>query len=109
MGSDAQSIPKIRLLEEKYKATTLIMVIHTTGIKEELIHFIETADIVYGCASKVVREIIGSKAISTFGKNIPAYALTNLGEEVLRAQEKAILENSPFVKIAFIGSPSPLS
>lgn len=108
-GPEAQSIPKIRLLEEKHKATALIIVLHTTGIKEELAPFIEMADIVYGCASKVVREIIAPKAISTFGRNIPAYTLSKLGEEVLRTQEKAVLENAPFVKTTFTRPPSPLS
>jgi putative methanogenesis marker protein 8 len=109
MGPDAQAIPKIRLLEEKNQATTFIIVMHTTGIGEELVPFIEKADIVHGCSSKVVRETIEPKALSTFGKNIPAYALTKLGEEVLRLQEKAVSKNKQIVKIAFIRPPFPLS
>ncbi|KPV61777.1 MAG: hypothetical protein AOA66_1747 [Candidatus Bathyarchaeota archaeon BA2] len=109
MGPDAQAIPKIRLLEEENKATVLVIVVHTTGIGQELAPFIEKADIVYGCASKVVRETIGPKALSTFGKNIPAYALTKLGEEVLRVQEKAISKNNRILKIALRRPPFPLS
>lgn len=109
MGPEARSIPKIRLLEEKHKAIALIIVIHTTGVGEDLAPFIEKADIVHGCASKVVRETIGPKALSTFGKNIPAYALTKLGEEVLMAQEKAISKNEQILKISFRKPPSPLS
>lgn len=109
MGPDSRSISKIREIEKERRTTTLIIVIHTTGIGEELIPFIEKADIVHGCASKVVRRFIGPKAISTFGKNIPAYALTELGEEVLKAQEEAISKHGQILEIAIVKPPFPLS
>ena len=109
IGPDAHSISEIRKLEEKYGATSLIIVIHTTGIGEELIPFIGRADIIHACASKVVRETIGHKALSTFGKNIPAYALTKFGEEVLKAQAEAISKCGRALEIDFVRPPFPLS
>ena len=109
MGPDVRSIQEIRKLEKTHKATALVIVIHTTGIGGKLAPLIEKADIVHGCASKVVRETIWPQAISTFGKNIPAYALTKFGEEVLIAQEKAISEHQKILKIDFTRPPSPLS
>ncbi len=99
MGSDAGLIPAMRGLEGESGAAFLILVIHTTGVKENLIPFIEKADIVYACASRVVRKSIGPRARAIFGKNIPAYALTGFGEMILRIQEKIVLKRGKLLAV----------
>ncbi len=109
MGPDARMISVMRELEEKNGATLLIIVIHTTGIGKDMVPFIEKADIVHACASKIVRELIAPKAKVTFGKSIPVYALTELGERVLGAQEKMVVKTGRILEIGTPKSPSPLS
>lgn len=108
MGPEAPLIEELRRMEKEAGATLLIIVIHTTGVGEELVPHLLKADMVHACASKVVRERIGPLARASFGKSIPAYALTELGERVLRMQEEKLGKSERAVKVETPRPPSPL-
>lgn len=108
-GGEAMDVEKIRRLEKGQRSKAFIIVVHTTGIPEELTPYVIMADISHGCASKVVRHSVTPKARVVFGKNIPAYAFTEVGEKVLRHLDEVRKENAPLIKIAFVHPPEPLS
>ncbi|MEM2600940.1 MAG: DUF2099 family protein [Candidatus Hadarchaeales archaeon] len=108
MGTEATLIEEMRRVEREKGALLLIIVIHTTGIGEELVPYLLKADMVHACASKVVREKIGPSARASFGKSIPVYALTELGERVLRIQEEKVGKSERAVKVETPRPPSPL-
>jgi len=105
-GECSRSIVDIEELERRYAKKTLKIVVHTTGVGEELLPFIKKADIVTSCASKVVREHIGDKA-RAYGRAIPVYALTKFGEEVMDAQREVMSERGRILEVS-PASPHPL-
>ena len=93
---------RIRELSAKLKMIVAIFAIHTTGVsREEALLLGEHCDVVTGCASKWVRELVGA--------NAPVFALTTLGKELLLARLKDL--NRPllvgFSKLPKMGDRSP--
>jgi putative methanogenesis marker protein 8 len=105
-GEYSRSIVDIEELERRYAKKALKLVVHTTGVREELLPFIKKADIVTSCASKVVRECIGDKA-RAYGRTIPVYALTKFGEEVMDAQREVMSRRGRILEVPH-ASPYPL-
>jgi len=67
----------------------VILAVHTTGIGEaEARALAENCDIVWACASKAVRDVVGALATLQIGVSIPVFALTNEGKRLVlnRAQ-----------------------
>ncbi|TDA33773.1 MAG: hypothetical protein DSO04_00015 [Hadesarchaea archaeon] len=107
-GPEAPLIGKLRELEAEEGATLLIIVVHTTGVGEELLPFLRRADMVHACASSVLRERLAPLARASFGRSIPVYALTELGERVLRMQEEKVRREERGVKVEVPRPPHPL-
>ena len=105
-GECSRSIVDIEELERRYAKKALKVVVHTTGVGEELLSFIKKADTVTSCASRVVRKYIGDKA-RMYGRTIPVYALTKFGEEVMDAQKEVMSERGRILEVP-PASPYPL-
>ncbi len=61
----------------------IIFAVHNTGIGvEEAELLAEHADLVWGCASKTVREVVGARAKLQIGVSIPVFALTDMGKTI---------------------------
>jgi putative methanogenesis marker protein 8 len=99
-GHDAQKATELRKLEKKLGIEVWIFVLHTTGIKvSEARRLIETADVVWACASKVVREVIGPKALVQIGTAIPVFAVSERGKMAILARAETIKEPLALVRI----------
>ena len=62
----------------------LIFVVHTSGLTEdEACRLSAVVDLVTGCASKTVRQIMGPKALLQAGASIPIYAMTKRGKQLI--------------------------
>jgi hypothetical protein len=62
----------------------ILLGVHTTGIIEsEALMLAENCDLVWSCASKSVREIVGPKAKLQIGISIPVFALTQEGKRLV--------------------------
>jgi putative methanogenesis marker protein 8 len=77
-GADAAE--KVRQADPE----AIIVVVHTTGIsKEEAERLNLVADLITGCASLMVREVCGPKALMQAGSSIPVFAMTHIGKEII--------------------------
>ena len=84
VASRPEDAEKIRELAKKLRAETLIMAVHSTGIDEaQAERLAKSCDIVWACASKAVRDVIGPKALMQIGTGIPVFALTRLGKLII--------------------------
>ncbi len=76
-----------QMLREKGKTLgkrPTILGVHTTGISEiEAQGLADNCDIVWSCASRAVREIIGPRAKMQIGISIPVFALTQEGKRLV--------------------------
>jgi putative methanogenesis marker protein 8 len=80
-ASDAMAIRKIGERSGKEPA---IFAVHTTGISdEEAQSLAESCDLVWSCASRSAREVVGKKSKMQIGISIPVFALTDLGKRLL--------------------------
>jgi putative methanogenesis marker protein 8 len=62
----------------------LLLGVHTTGIsKSDASMLAENCDLVWSCASKYVREIVGPKAKLQIGISIPVFALSQEGKRLV--------------------------
>lgn len=86
-GNQIEIVKEIREFEreqEDKNVNFIILVVHTTGITGDHANLLlENADIVWGCASKYVREIVGKKALLQIGASIPVFALTKNGKKII--------------------------
>jgi putative methanogenesis marker protein 8 len=61
-----------------------ILAVHTTGIsKAEALLLAEQCDIVWSCASKSVRDVVGKRSKLQIGVSIPVFALTDQGKRLV--------------------------
>lgn len=107
LGPEAQLVEDVRKLEREYGKTAVITLVHSTGMGKELAPYVEKCDIAHGCASKLIREVMAPKAKISFGKNVPVYAFTDRGKEMLELQDKVNKKNKPILKLAFVRPPEP--
>lgn len=56
-----------------------LFVVHTTGISPQQAYYTTKADIVWGCASKYIRDIAGPRSLLQLGVGIPVFVLTEWG------------------------------
>lgn len=84
IGSDSHVLPKLRRIERKFDGTLAILMVHTTGVsKWRARTMAKHADLVWACASKHVRQIVGPKSLIQLGVGIPVYVLTRLGKKLI--------------------------
>ncbi len=62
----------------------VIFVVHNLDVAEDQAEVLaETCDVVWGCASREVREVVGKRAKLQIGISIPVYALTDSGKRLV--------------------------
>lgn len=83
-GEFAGDAAALREMGEKMGTRPFLLAVHTTGISEAQAAILAKAcDLVWSCASKAVRDIVGSKACLQMGISIPVFALTEQGKRLL--------------------------
>ena len=83
-GSRAIDAQALRELEAEVGLWPLILAVHTTGISEsEALALAENCDLVWSCASRSVREVVGKMAQMQIGISIPVFALTQEGKRLI--------------------------
>ncbi len=79
----------LRKLEKEYNANLILIGAHLTGLQHaESKEFIEAMDIVTGCASRFVRDVV--KPVLQVGTSVPMFAITQKGKELLCERAKEV-------------------
>jgi len=102
---EAPVIAQLRQLESENKVQLIIFVVHTTGIPLDYIKYVEQADMVHGCASKLIREHFDEKALKKYGNSVPAYAISTIGKRFLDIREEECLVKSTILVVGDRGPP----
>ncbi len=77
-------IKKLRELGEASGIKPLILAVHTTGITFEQADVLaDCCDLVWSCASKAVRDVVGKRSSMQIGIAIPVFALTREGKRLI--------------------------
>jgi putative methanogenesis marker protein 8 len=80
---------ELRAIEKEYNINLILIGAHLTGLKyEDAREFIEKMDIITGCASKTVRDLV--KPVLQAGTSVPMFAITQKGKEMLIERAKDI-------------------
>ena len=83
-GTNADEATALREMGEKLGARPFLLAVHTTGISEvQASALAESCDLVWSCASKAVRVVVGGRARLQMGISIPVFALTDQGKRLL--------------------------
>ena len=83
-GSRAIDAQALRELEAEVGLRPIILAVHTTGISEsEARALAESCDLVWSCASRSVRVVVGKMAQMQIGISIPVFALTQEGKRLI--------------------------
>jgi len=83
-GANAKEAALLREMRQKMGARPFLLAVHTTGISEaQSAVLAENCDLVWSCASKAVREVVGKIACLQMGVSIPVFALTDEGKRLL--------------------------
>ena len=83
-GPAASDGKRLRQLGQTLGRQPIILAVHTTGITEAQAQMLaENCDLVWSCASKAVREIVGKDAALQIGIAIPVFALTDAGKKLI--------------------------
>ncbi|NVM02024.1 MAG: DUF2099 family protein [Candidatus Helarchaeota archaeon] len=107
-GPNAKEIIKIRAFEKEFDSKAIVCGMHTTGITEDLIPFILQFDLAHGCGSKVMRNMVSKKARKKYGRNIPVYAFSEIGQMLLDLREQEMKKTPPKIVIGEFKPPNPL-
>ena len=87
--ADARTAERLRELEEERGVKILIVGVHLTGIGEdEARRLLAAADIVTGCASRFIREMVCP--LVQVGTAVPLFGLTGWGRDVLVERAKEV-------------------
>ena len=79
---------ELREIEKEYNINLILIGAHLTGISIEARDFIKKMDIVTGCASKKVRDLV--KPLLQAGTSVPMFAMTQKGKEMICERAKEI-------------------
>ncbi len=84
-GPDVKpTLSEIAELEKENNVVIYYLIVSTTGVKKDEVELIDkTGDIVWSCASKLVREVLAPRALMQVGVSLPAYVLTQKGKNML--------------------------
>ncbi|MDD1704328.1 MAG: DUF2099 family protein [Methanoregula sp.] len=105
--------PEVAEIVRRNYPGALIFAVHTSGLTaDEARRMAAVADLVTGCASKAVREIIGPRALLQAGASIPIFALTAQGKEliahrIVETKDKIFLK-SAHLPVTGDQQPAPL-
>jgi putative methanogenesis marker protein 8 len=80
---------ELRAIETECNINLILIGAHLTGLKHgDAREFIEKMDIITGCASKTVRDLV--KPVLQAGTSVPMFAITQKGKEMLIERSKDI-------------------
>lgn len=83
-GKNAFVAEKLKELGGIAGREPIILAVHTTGISEtEAEELADSCDLVWSCASRAVRDVVGKKARLQIGISIPVFALTKTGKRLV--------------------------
>ena len=83
-GSRTAEAEALRKRDLELGTHSIILAVHTTGISEsEALALAESCDLVWSCASRAVREVVGKRAKMQIGISIPVFALTQEGKRLI--------------------------
>ena len=86
---DPDTAKQLRELEAELALELTIIGAHTTGLsREDALELINYVDIITGCASKAIRDII--KPLAQVGTAVPLFAVTQKGKELLLERAKEV-------------------
>ncbi len=86
---DPQDAPRLRAIEKEREINLILIGAHLSGLKcRNAGEFIESLDIVTGCASRTVRDLI--KPVLQMGTSVPMFAMTQKGKELLCERAKEV-------------------
>jgi len=87
--ADADTAERLRVLEAELDVKIMIVGVHLTGISsEDASRLLAVADVVTGCASKHIRELV--KPLVQVGTAVPLFGLTKWGKELLIERAKEV-------------------
>jgi putative methanogenesis marker protein 8 len=87
--ADPKSAEELRLLEKSKAIRIMIIGVHLTGINEDdAKRLLAAADIVTGCASKHIRNLV--KPLVQVGTAVPLFGITPWGKELLVERAKEV-------------------
>ncbi|MCQ8903128.1 MAG: DUF2099 family protein [Methanothrix sp.] len=87
--ADAETAFELRKLEQETGCRILIVGVHLTGIsRDDAERLLSAADIVTGCASKHIRDLV--KPLVQVGTAVPLFGLTQWGKELLVERAKDV-------------------
>lgn len=105
---------KMRAIGEGRRCRPLILAVHTSGISRRGAQILgKHCDIVWGCASKEVREVVGPKARLQIGTAIPVFALTDEGKRLvlnraMNIADQLLIQRAHLPRLEAERQPSPL-
>jgi putative methanogenesis marker protein 8 len=83
-GPRAEDARALREREKEIGGRAIILAVHTTGVGAgEAEQIMESADLVWSCASRQIREMAGERALMQIGISIPVFALTLEGKRLI--------------------------
>lgn len=113
-SASAYEAKKLREMGAALGNRPLILGVHTTGISiNDALMLAENCDLVWACASKAVRAIVGPKAKLQIGISIPVFALTFEGKRLvlnraLHFPESLVLHRASLPHAPLEKQPEPL-
>lgn len=83
-GSRTADAEALRKRDSELGTHSIILAVHTTGISEsDALALAESCDLVWSCASRAVRVVVGKRAKMQIGISIPVFALTQEGKRLI--------------------------
>jgi putative methanogenesis marker protein 8 len=79
---------ELREIEKEYDVNLILIGAHLTGIRCKEAEFLKKMDIITGCASRIVRDVV--KPILQAGTSVPMFAITQKGKELLLERAKEV-------------------
>jgi len=114
VGTRPDDAKGLREAGERLGRQPIIFAVHTSGISKRAARILaQHCDIVWGCASKAVREVIGPLAEIQIGTGIPVFALTDIGKRIvlnraLHIGEPLLVQRAKLPSLAQDKQPEPL-
>lgn len=85
-GEDLKRLEEIPGIEKKYGCRITVLAVCLTGTPRKIIREIAPlSHLVWGCASRAVREVIGPRALLQLGVKIPVFAVHAKGVKLIAA------------------------
>lgn len=113
-GQMASEAKRLQEMGEISGVKPIILSVHNTGISDEEAETLsEYCDIVWACASKQVREIVGRRSKLQIGISIPVFGMTQMGKRlilnrVLQFEDGLIIHRASLPYAPIEKQPEPL-